>query len=55
MIERIAGGEHFRNNRRFLEEGGLRAIIQRYRLVEVERFNIEMGALAIVVAQPHDT
>lgn len=54
MIERIAGSEHFRNNRRFLERGGLRSFIQRHRLVEVERSNVEMGALAIVVAQPRD-
>ncbi len=52
MIERMAGGEHFRNNRRFLEQGGLRAFIQRHQLVEMERFNIEIGALAIVLAKP---
>ena len=52
LIERIAGGEHFRNNRRFLEQGGLRAFIQRHRLVEIERYNIEIGAIAIVVARP---
>ena len=51
MIERIAGGEHFKNNRRFLEEGGLRAFIQRHRLVEIERFNIEMGSIAVVMAR----
>lgn len=51
-IERSAGREHFRNNRRFLRQGGLRAFIQRHRLVEVERYNIEMGAIAIVLAKP---
>jgi ubiquinone/menaquinone biosynthesis C-methylase UbiE len=51
LIERIAGGEHFKNNRCFLEHGGLRAFIQRHQLVEVERTNIEMGAIGIVVAK----
>lgn len=51
MIERMAGGEHYRNNRRFLEEGGLQAFIQRHRLVELERHNIEMGSVSIVVAK----
>jgi ubiquinone/menaquinone biosynthesis C-methylase UbiE len=55
MIEKIAGGEHFRNNRRFLEQGGLRAFIQRHKLIEVKRYNIEMGAIAIVLAQPLNT
>jgi ubiquinone/menaquinone biosynthesis C-methylase UbiE len=52
MIEWIAGREHFRNNRQFLRQGGLRAFIQRHRLVEVERYNIAMGAIAIVLAKP---
>jgi hypothetical protein len=52
MIEWIAGREHFRNNRQFLRQGGLRAFIQRHRLVEVERSNIAMGAIAIVLAKP---
>jgi ubiquinone/menaquinone biosynthesis C-methylase UbiE len=56
LIERIAGGEHFRNYRQFLREGGLRAFVQKQDLIEAKRYNMELGALAIVVAMPqiHD-
>ncbi|MGB3861070.1 MAG: class I SAM-dependent methyltransferase [Candidatus Aminicenantaceae bacterium] len=51
MIERAAGGEHFRNNRQFLKQGGLRGFIQRHQLDEIERCNIELGAIAIVLTK----
>lgn len=54
MIERAAGGEHFKNNRQFLKQGGLRAFIQRHQLVEIERYNIELGAIAIVLTKLRD-
>ncbi|MGD9346992.1 MAG: class I SAM-dependent methyltransferase [Candidatus Aminicenantes bacterium] len=52
MIERIAGDEHFKNNRKFLKKGGLRAFIERHQLVEIERHNIELGVVSVVVAKP---
>jgi ubiquinone/menaquinone biosynthesis C-methylase UbiE len=51
MIEKTAGGDHFRNNRQFLKQGGLRAFIQRHQLVEIERYDMELGAVAIVLAK----
>jgi len=51
LIERTGGGEHFRNNRQFLREGGLRSFIKKHELIEVERYDVELGALAIVVAK----
>ncbi len=51
LIERTAGGEHFRNNRQFLKQGGLRAFIKKHQLQEIERYNIEMGSVAVVVAK----
>jgi ubiquinone/menaquinone biosynthesis C-methylase UbiE len=52
IIERLAGTRHFRNGRDFLSRGGLRGLIQESGLVEVERHNINAGALGIVVAEP---
>jgi ubiquinone/menaquinone biosynthesis C-methylase UbiE len=54
MIERTAGGEHFRNNRQFLKQGGLRGFIQGHQLDEIERHNIELGAIAIVLTKLRD-
>lgn len=51
-IERLAPREHYRNGREFLKSGGLRAFLRANGLVEVERRDIEAGALAIVVARP---
>jgi len=51
LIERSAGGEHFRNNRQFLRDGGLRSFIEKHELIEVERYDVELGVLAIVVAK----
>ena len=54
LIERTAGGDHFRNNRQFLKQGGLRDFIKRHQLIEIERHNIELGTVAIVVTKFHD-
>jgi ubiquinone/menaquinone biosynthesis C-methylase UbiE len=54
LIERTAGGDHFRNNRQFLRQGGLRAFIKRHQLIEIERHNIELGTVAIVVTKFRD-
>lgn len=51
-VERLAGGEHYRNGREFLRSGGLRAFLRRSGFVEVERRDVETGSLAIVVARP---
>jgi SAM-dependent methyltransferase len=50
LIERMAGGEHFRNGRQFLRDGGLRAFLKNNQLVELRRFPIEAASSAIVVA-----
>jgi len=51
-VERLAGGEHYRNGREFLRSGGLRAFLLASGFVEVERRDVETGSLAIVVARP---
>jgi len=51
IIERLGGGDHFRNNRQFLRAGGLKAIVQKHDLIEIKRYDVEWGALAIVVAE----
>ncbi|MDW7759023.1 MAG: methyltransferase domain-containing protein [Acidobacteriota bacterium] len=50
LIERIAGGDHYRNSRRFLELGGLRSFLREAGLREVARRDIETGSLSIVAA-----
>ncbi len=50
LIERLAGRKHFRNNRDFLRRGGLRALLTSSGLVELDRYDLEAGSCAIVVA-----
>jgi len=50
-IERMAGGEHFRNWRQFLKQGGLMAFIKQQELVEIERYHVEMASSSILVAK----
>lgn len=50
-IERMAGGEHFRNWRQFLKQGGLMAFIKQQELVEIERYHVEMASSSIFVAK----
>ena len=50
LIERLAGGDHYRNSRRFLELGGLRSFLNEAGLQEVARCDIETGSLSIVAA-----
>ncbi len=50
-IERMAGRDHFRNGRQFLQNGGLRAFIRRNGLEEIERHNVELALTCIVVAR----
>jgi ubiquinone/menaquinone biosynthesis C-methylase UbiE len=50
-IESLAGRDHYRNGRDFLRRGGLRAFLRENGLIEVERRNVSLGAVGIVVAQ----
>jgi ubiquinone/menaquinone biosynthesis C-methylase UbiE len=51
LIEAVGGKRHLRNSRDFLERGGLRGLIKENGLREVERYDIEAGALGIVEAE----
>jgi ubiquinone/menaquinone biosynthesis C-methylase UbiE len=51
MIERLAGRTHFLSGRDFLRRGGLRSLLQASGLVELERYDIEAGACAVVLAE----
>lgn len=51
-VERLAGGEHYRNGRDFLKRGGLRAFLRESGFVETARHEIEVGSISIVVAAP---
>jgi ubiquinone/menaquinone biosynthesis C-methylase UbiE len=50
-IERMAGGEHYRNSRQFLKAGGLQALIQENRLHPVEKRALEPASSSIVVSE----
>jgi len=54
LIERTAGGEHYKNNRQFLKNGGLQGIIRSHGLHTVERHNIPLGNSRIVIAKSED-
>jgi ubiquinone/menaquinone biosynthesis C-methylase UbiE len=49
-VERLAGGEHYRNGRDFLKRGGLRAFLRESGFVETARHDVEIGSISIVVA-----
>ena len=46
--ERIAGGQHWQNYRRFMRKGALQGLIQRMKLTQVTQKQIWLGAAAIV-------
>jgi ubiquinone/menaquinone biosynthesis C-methylase UbiE len=50
-IERLAGGEHYRNSRQFLKDGGLHTFIKANSLHPIEKQDIALGNSRIVVAQ----
>jgi len=50
-IERLVGGEHYRNGRDFLKRGGLRAFIRENGFEETLRRNVEVGSLGVVVVR----
>lgn len=51
-VERLAGGEHYRNSREFLSRGGLMAFLRENGFVETARHKIEVGSISIVIASP---
>jgi len=51
LIERMAGGEHFRNGRQFLSAGGLDRFMLKSGIVVVERHDIALGCLSVVLAK----
>ena len=53
-VERLAGGEHYRNGRDFLKRGGLRAFLRESGFVETARHDVEIGSISVVVARRED-
>ncbi len=51
LIERLAGGDHCRNGREFLQRGGLRAFLRENGFKETVRCDIETGSVSVVVAR----
>ena len=51
VIERLAGGEHYRNGREFLSRGGLRAFLRESGFAEVSRRDVETVSISVVVAR----
>jgi demethylmenaquinone methyltransferase/2-methoxy-6-polyprenyl-1,4-benzoquinol methylase len=51
-VERLVGGDHYRNGRDFLKRGGLRAFLRESGFVETARHEIEVGSISVVVASP---
>ena len=54
-VERLAGGEHYRNGREFLRRGGLRVFLRESGFAEVARRDIATGSIAVVTAKMGDT
>lgn len=50
-IERMAGKDHFRNGRLFLQQGGLRSFLKQNGLGEIVRHDVDMAHTSIVVAK----
>ena len=50
-VERLTGGEHYRNGREFLSRGGLRAFFRESGFVETARHDVEIGSISVVVAR----
>ena len=50
-VERLAGGEHYRNGRDFLSRGGLKAFLRESGFVESARHDVEIGSISVIVAR----
>lgn len=51
IIERLAGGEHFKNRKQFLKQGGLEEFISQSKLVKVEKHPIALGNSSLTIAK----
>ncbi|MFO7732729.1 MAG: class I SAM-dependent methyltransferase [Candidatus Aminicenantes bacterium] len=52
IIERMAGGDHYRNGRNFLRRGGLKAFLGEHGFVETARRDVESASISVVRARP---
>ena len=52
IIERMAGGDHYRNGRNFLRRGGLKAFLDEHGFVETARRDVESASIGVVRARP---
>lgn len=52
IIERTAGGDHYRNGREFLRRGGLRAFLREHGFAETARRDVESASISVVCARP---
>jgi ubiquinone/menaquinone biosynthesis C-methylase UbiE len=53
-VERLAGGDHYRNGREFLRRGGLTAFLRESGFVEVSRQDVESGSISLVISRVAD-
>ncbi len=51
IIERLAGGEHYKNRKQFLKQGGLEEFIRQSKLVKVEKHPIALGNSSLTIAK----
>ena len=51
LIEMMAGGEHYRNGRQFLEAGGLKHFMKKNDLIEIKSHRIAGGSLGIYIGR----
>ena len=51
IIERLAGGEHYKNRNQFLKQGGLEGFIKQNRLVIVKKRPIALGTSSLTIAK----
>jgi len=52
FVERLAGQDHFRNGRQFVRQGGLKELLKKEHLTEIERYSFPLAATCVVVADP---
>ena len=51
IIERLAGGEHYKNRKQFLKQGGLEEFIRQSKLIKVEKHPIALGNSSLTIAK----
>jgi ubiquinone/menaquinone biosynthesis C-methylase UbiE len=52
FVEILAGQDHFRNGRQFLRQGGLKELLKKEHLKEIERYSFPWSSTCVVVADP---